>query len=481
VRAIAVPVVLVSLLCPQALRAEDDEDELRERLTERVDKRRPREPWSIEVGGRALSVSGEYEVELGYLRPRVYGAPAAERDRLLLEQGLVLEGFWGLGPALSLFAQVRVAMEEDLLPDTQDDVSDFYVEREEMWLVSEDVGASPVSVEFGRLNFEDDRRFWWDDELDAVRVEYEASGLDVALALARELAPTRSDHDYVEPDDDRVLRLLAEASWDFAPGHALELFLLHQRDRSQTDSPGEVVPSEREDPSDATLAWLGLRSTGVFELPRRGFLGYWLDTAWVHGDERQVEFEELPGHRSEASDVVRRDVSGYAVDTGVGYTLPVALEPRLFAGYAFTSRDSTPDTGSDRSFRQSGLQANEAGFGGVERFPQYGILLAPELSNLRVWTLGAGVSLFESSSLDLVWHGYRQVEAATSLRESRLDATLTGRSRDLGQELDLVLAVEEWERFEFDVAASVLHTGSAFGADRGEWSAGGFLAVRFAF
>ena len=48
---------------------EEDEDEaLRERLTEREDKRRPRKPWGFEVGGRRLTVSGEYELELLGLR-----------------------------------------------------------------------------------------------------------------------------------------------------------------------------------------------------------------------------------------------------------------------------------------------------------------------------------------------------------------------------------------------------------------------------
>ncbi len=482
-RALALALVLLALLLPQVSGAEDEEedDELRARLTERVDKRRPREPWSTEVAGHALTLSGEYEVELGGVRPRVYDLPAAERDRLLLEQDVVVEGFWALGPPLSLFAQMRVVMEEDLLPDTLDEVSDFYVEREEMWLYSEDVGGAPVNFDAGRLDFEDERRFWWDRELDAARVAFEVSEVEVTLAIAREVAPTRSDHDYVEPEDERVLRLLGEASWTFARGHALELFLLHQRDRSPTDRTGEMIRTEREDSSDARLGWVGARSTGVFDLRARGFLGYWLDTAWVHGDEKSIDYEELPGERSEVTDVVRRDVSGFALDAGASYTFPVAHEPRLFAGYAFTSRDSTPDAGSDRSFRQTGLQENEAGFGGVERFQHYGILLAPELSNLRVSTLGAGLSLFRSSSLDLVWHSYRQVEPATSLRDSRLDATTTGRSGELGCELDLVLAIEEWELFEFDAAASAFRPGRAFGDDSGEWSLGGFLAVRVAF
>ncbi|MGH8627970.1 MAG: alginate export family protein [Gammaproteobacteria bacterium] len=145
------------------------------------------------------------------------------------------------------------------------------------------------------------------------------------------------------------------------------------------------------------------------------------------------------------------------------------------------SGDPTPKAGSDRSFRQTGLQANEAGFGGVHRYTHYGILLAPELSNLGILTLGGGVSLLRSSSLDLVYHHYRLVEPATSLRDTRLELTLTGEDRDLGNEIDIVLALEEWERFELEFSAAAFRSGRAFGEEHGTWSYGGFFALRIAF
>ena len=41
--------------------------------------------------------------------------------------------------------------------------------------------------------------------------------------------------------------------------------------------------------------------------------------------------------------------------------------------------------------------------------------LDPELSNLSIVTVGAGVELLRSSSLDLVYHYYRLVEPADSI------------------------------------------------------------------
>jgi alginate production protein len=460
---------------------EAEEGDLRERLTEREDQRRPVKPWSTLIGGRPLTVSGEYGIESGYLRHYVLGEEAEQPDRALLESALEVEVFYSFGRELSLFAQVQAVLEEDLLSHTVDGVSDLFVERGEMWLYSENIAGTHLNLDVGRLDFEDDRRWWWDDELDAVRLGYERDTFEVTLALARELASDRSDRTWIDPDDDRVLRWIGEASWDWRPNHAFELFLLHQDDRSALEQPGDVVSSEREDDADGRLTWLGARATGAASLPSGGLLGYWLDAAFVRGRERQVEYEEVRPGRSEVEEARRRDVSGWAVDAGISWMLPVAFEPRLFGGLAVGSGDTDPDSGTDHSFQQTQLEANEAGFGGVERFAQYGVVLDPELSNLGVLTLGAGVTLFRSSSLDLVYHAYRLLEPADEFRDSRLEATLDGRHRDAGQGVDVVLALEEWERIEFLFIAGTFRAGSAFGRDRGTWSYGGVASMKIAF
>ncbi|MGH8659700.1 MAG: hypothetical protein ACREV4_14815 [Gammaproteobacteria bacterium] len=107
----------------QSSSAESEDNDLRQQLTERADKRRPPVPWSIEVAGNPLTVSGEYELSPDYLRRRVLSPAVDQPDRFLLEQGLEAEAFYSLGPPLSLFAQLRVTMEEDLLSDTFEKIS----------------------------------------------------------------------------------------------------------------------------------------------------------------------------------------------------------------------------------------------------------------------------------------------------------------------------------------------------------------------
>lgn len=456
---------------------------LRERLTEREDKRRPPDPIRIDVAGRPLTFSGEYEIEVVPIRRRVVGGePVRERDRVLLAQGLEAEVFYTWGPVLSAFAQVRFGMEEDLLPDTVDAISDVWIERGEMWLYSENILGTGVNADIGRLDFEDDRRWWWDEELDAVRLAWEGESVEIALALASEFASNRSDRDELAPEDEDQLRVIGEASWDWDPAHSLQLFVLHENDASSVVRLGDVVVEKDEDPSDADLTWIGARAMGMFETTSHASgIGYWVDAAWVGGREHLDAYETDDDGAQIVGDQERRSVRGWALDVGLNWMPKLAFEPRLFAGYALGSGDPDADAGTDRSFRQSSLAANEAGFGGVERFPSYGVLLDPELSNLGVATLGAGISLFRSSSLDLVYHRYDQIQAASSLGGAGLDLAPTGTHRDLGQELDLVLAVEEWDHLEFAVAAAVFRSGRALGDANGTWSAGGLVAIRWAF
>jgi alginate production protein len=81
----------------------------------------------------------------------------------------------------------------------------------------------------------------------------------------------------------------------------------------------------------------------------------------------------------------------------------------------------------------------------VQRFQGYGELLDPELSNIQVFTSGFGCNLLENRSVDLFFHDYRLVERVEELRDARIESTLTGESEDIGQGVDLVLGLEEWE------------------------------------
>ncbi|MCW3377965.1 alginate export family protein [Escherichia coli] len=90
------------------------------------------------------------------------------------------------------------------------------------------------------------------------------------------------------------------------------------------------------------------------------------------------------------------------------------------------------------------MQSNEASFGGNTKFSIYGNTLSPELTNIRILTVGTGMDISPSSSLDLVYHYYRQsdrdfLSSHDPDLKSRYDNSST---LDLGSEIDLIWGYE---------------------------------------
>ncbi len=68
-----------------------------------------------------------------------------------------------------------------------------------------------------------------------------------------------------------------------------------------------------------------------------------------------------------------------------------------------------------------------------------------------------------------------------SLRDAGIRTRPDGRSRNIGQELDLVLELREWNRLRWKVMGSAFRSGSAFGDDSGKMAYGAFAKVEFPF
>ena len=153
---------------------------------------------------------------------------------------------------------------------------------------------------------------------------------------------------------------------------------------------------------------------------------------------------------------------------GLVYAFDIDFEPYITLAYAFGSGDSNPDDGTDKNFRQTGLQGNEGDFNGVIDFLYYGEVFDPELSNMSIFTVGLGTNPNEETSIDLVYHYYRQIEASEELREIGIDAEPSGESKDLGHEIDLILGYEGFsERVAVGIFFGYFIPGDAFSSSSG--------------
>jgi hypothetical protein len=289
----------------------------------------------------------------------------------------------------------------------------------------------------------------------------------IALATARDVARV-STLGEPEPADRDLARTLGHVTWRWREGHRAELFYLEQNDRSSSLAPGTTLPEDAVDESDADLRWLGLRAMGKTGSGRAGKMSYWVDTAVVRGTEDLADFDTNDDDIATIGSIEHRDVRGWAVDLGASWTLPLDWEPTLTLSYALGSGDD--GEGTDGAFRQTGLDNNNTKFRGVDRFRVYGELLQPELSNLGILTASFGVELGRDRSVEVVYHNYRQQHASDELRDARIDADLTGRSPDVGDELDLVFGFEHWKHLELELVGSAFRSGDAFGELADEWA-----------
>lgn len=187
---------------------------------------------------------------------------------------------------------------------------------------------------------------------------------------------------------------------------------------------------------------MGLRSWSPPQAP----VSHWLDIGAVRGQK------------------ARQALRGYALDGGVTLTFKqIALRPRLTLGYAWGSGDRDGDNIS-RRYRQTGLQGNEARFGGLAKYKIYGDTLDPELSNIHILTAGVGVNITDRLSLDVIGHYYRQdrlgqqVKNSTAL-QAKYDRLST---KKLGSALDIVAGWRASSHIRIEASAAWFAPSSRF-------------------
>ena len=457
-------------------------DALREQLTRHLGRRRPDTPWQTEITGRPLSVSGELSLDLAHTAQPLPGGRNRQRD-YLATWGLEVEGFYSLSDSVSLFAQWRLANDRQLHAPGLPQRWKQHAERGEMWLHGRDIAGSGLDVQWGRIKFEEERRWWWDQELDALRLYHEGDEFGFSVAAAREQGRNRSDHRGIDAGQKGVRRWLASASWKWHPEQSVGIFVLRHDDRSVTEVVGQMVPVVAQDASDARLTWIGASLRGEVDLRPAEAIAYWFDLARLSGREHALQYSALaapgPAQQSVVTGLSTNQLRGWAVDAGLRWQMPLPLRPRLSLAHATTFGGARG--GAAGGFRQTGLQSNQDDFGAEKEFARYGAALAPELSNLRITTIGIGLSMPQSSSLDLVYHRYRQVHAATELRGARIDANLTGQQTGVGSALDLVATFHPSQRMEVTATASTFRAGSAFGSLAGRRYHYAALAMRVSF
>ncbi len=425
---------------------------------------RPKSVYRTNVLGNPLTIGRESSAELRYRQDidldsrrddKSGNAAVGQKFKILLEPSL----------DFAIYSEIGADYEADLYAENGNREQAFFLELDEQWILLDHIAGSQWSLQAGRQTISDAREWWWDEDLDALRVRYLGNRFRFEAALAEEINLNLGGDKNIEDQD--IFRTILHLSYEWLPEQKFEGFYLYQNDHSNIDPLGQSIRVTQEDVTDATLSWYGFRFSGRKRVPGFGKFKYWLDTATVTGDEKVSRYDSDPADplRSVVTGIDAQKVSGWAMDVGVSWRSKLPGRPRFTLGYAQGAGDNHPDDGIDHAYRPTGLEDNNGKFFGVDRFRYYGELLRPKLSNLRILTLANGYRLGKDQSLEIIYHRYQQ-EYANNDFLSRIKPEPNGTSRDIGEALDIVVGLLGWQQLEIEFVASAFRPGRAFSHPR---------------
>lgn len=345
---------------------------------------------------------------------------------------LTLEMEQQLGAANRFVAQLQLASlkySEELL-DNDDEEFSYDLER----LYYEFKPSPAFRLRAGRQGLDDPMEAIMDENLDGLRINY----LSQTGFAEFELSYTREDWFEASTFDreDDITNTMASIQFSSNKNSVWMPYVLQQSEEPFNGS--RAVDS----------TWIGLQ--GVIE-PKDSAWRYWLHGSMLDG-------EESSARRS-------TELGGYAIDLGINWTANLPLKPV----FTFAAAHATGGDNADR-FRQSGLQSNDFALNGKNSFRYLGEVMDPELTNIRILTLGLGLDLAKHWSADIALHTYQQVETEDRLRGSDIEYAPMGVNDDLGTGADLVVAYEPGKQLEIKGTVGVFQPGDAFDADRDDAS-----------
>ena len=442
--------------------------------------KRPKDQFKVDVFGHPLTIGGAYELEPRYVEDRRLD-PSRDDDTANVYQDLKLELFYQWSKSLSFFVQSDVYYDPEVYTESGLDQYEAGIKLTQAWMFIHQILDSDFSLQLGRQRMADKRQWWWNDELDSARFYFGEDNLFAELAVAKELGSKQSDQDFIDPVSDRLVRLMGDVVWQWDPKQNLSLFFLNQFDNSDNQNLGDLVKSDRTDPRDGDLNWFGARAMGKFKIEHVGKIGYWLDSAYVFGDETTSTFSTVNSDFSRVRSQSQKHVEAWGMDAGITWYSNLFLEPYFTVGYAYGSGDNNPNDDTDTGYRQSGIHNNKIKLSGSQRFRYYGELFRPELANLNIMTAALGFPISEQSSIDVLYHHYEQATPSTVIRDSRIRATPNGRDGTLGDEVDVVVSLDEWKHLQVQFAGSLFLAGDAFGRLEGNNSFQLDLTFKYSF
>lgn len=327
-------------------------------------------------------------------------------------------------PEIRAMIQARAWKNYVIASDQEQPTSAAKLELTQLYLLAPNIGNSGLALQVGRQNFESPREWLFDDYLDAVRLYFFGlAPLQFEVAAIHAVKPLNAKFK-------TWTDFFAKAAWRIDKYSSLSVYTLVRKD---------------SDVRNREPIWLG----GTYSARIRSNFRPWLSAALMNGTDKG------------------KTLRAFAYDLGASYVATdCEWTPSITAGYAFASGDDSSLDDVDHGFRQTGYEDNVSRFGGASKMSLYGLVLSPELSNLKVISIGAGCRPFEDASIELFYRSYRQHHAEADLQGSGLidpPARPNGQSTKIGSAIDFVASSPQlFQRMKIVWSLGVFNPGHAY-------------------
>lgn len=346
------------------------------------------------------------------------------------EPAIRLEAAGNWSPELQGFLQLRFRKKYAFgtFPYRPSSIESTQVEFQaiQAYLVVRAPAGRKVALVAGKQRLRDHREWLFDEYLDAVRLYvYETKPVFLEATFIPSLFPFQDKK--FKTWDDLLLRIR------YLPDTRNEanLFFLRRWDSSLRN---------RE-----PVYW----GFSYYGRPKR-FVTGWFLASLLRGTDKQ------------------RQQEAFAFDVGASFAVVNStIRPSFTIGYAIGSGDKVKGDAFSQEFRQTGYEDNSGRFGGFSNFQYYGEVLNPELANIQILTVGAGLQPHQLVSVDAIFHAFQQHRPKSDLQlESNglLSPPVlpSGTDQNLGRELDFILGIQKiWQRLNIAYIFGLFNPGPA--------------------
>jgi alginate production protein len=305
-----------------------------------------------------------------------------------------------------------------------------FIELRQLYVNYENLIKPGIDLSLGRKRIREDTGMWWDRDYTLGELAYNRSLLSASFILGRELGSLRSDQSGFNIEDEDITHILMSSKWQWLHNHYVDMKYSHMNDRSGRSNTNLLAEDQNDsDLRDIQASWLGVAFSGLFSPNYRSDLRYHVGFTSLSGEV--VDYTE--------SGETEKNVDSAALHIEIAAEFDVLLKPSVGMQY-FKTTDNN-DSRTEGRFFQTGLESNKTKLTGKREYiTRFNDAYRPELSNMDVFGVYAGLSLSPSLEVNFLANRFTRVDTALDIGYSRVSSELINGQDDLGSGFDILLS-----------------------------------------